>query len=71
MYFLQLALNAWIVSIYLCFKNDLFDGKGRYTYKNGSYWEGNFLRGERNGVGISVDKRPELKTEKKKKRRSK
>ena len=33
------------------FHNDLYDGKGKYTFSNGEYYIGEWSKGERNGKG--------------------
>ena len=38
------------------FKNGLPEGTGRYTWKNGNYYDGNWLHGKRDGHGVMVYK---------------
>ena len=38
------------------FKDDIYNGYGRFIYSNGNYYIGNWLDGKRSGWGRLVDK---------------
>jgi len=38
------------------FKDDIYNGYGRFIYSNGNYYIGNWLDGKRSGYGKLVDK---------------
>ena len=38
------------------FKDDIYNGFGRFIYSNGNYYIGNWLDGKRSGYGKLVDK---------------
>ena len=43
------------------FDHDSFHGRGKYTYANGDSWEGEFVKGKKNGIGIQTYKKQDRK----------
>ena len=42
------------------FKDDVYHGFGRYNYFDGSYYEGNWQYGKKQGKGLFYNAKPEL-----------
>ncbi len=57
----SVAFDKFVLEVYTGnFKDDVYHGFGRYNYFDGSYYEGNWQYGKKQGKGLFYNAKPDL-----------